>query len=110
MNYQHPKSNLDILEQAHHICAQFLLTDMNVAHTFLDVAEVTESADTRKRNQEHALTAYQTVLRLLPRIAPSDDERSALRERLQILRARLLGMGIELNDETGAAPDRESRT
>lgn len=82
------------MEQTLRVCVQFLLTDINAAHTFLDIAEFTDSADTRKRNQEHALTAYQTVLRLLPRIFPSDDELSALREKLQILEARLLGLGL----------------
>ena len=110
VDYQHPKSNLDLLEETQRVCAQFLLTDLNAALTFLDIAEFTDSADTRQRNREHALAAYQTVLRLLPRISPSDDGLFALREKLQILKARLLGLGIELNDETGAAPHAENRT
>lgn len=105
VNSPQPKSTRQIVEQSHRIGVQFLLTDMNAALTFLDVAEVSESTDVRARNRNHARTAYQTVLRLLPKISPSADERSALEQKLNTLRNRLRRLGCLVSDEVVDAPD-----
>jgi hypothetical protein len=47
--------------------AEFLMADLNLAFTFLKIASTSQVADTACRNQENARTAYDTVLRFLPR-------------------------------------------
>lgn len=109
VNHALPKSTRQILEQTQRIGVQFLLTDMSAALTFLDVADVTQSPGTRQRNRDHALSAYKTVLRLLSKISPSDDERSALHEKLQVLKNRLLQLGYLLIEQITDTPEPGNR-
>ena len=48
-------------------CAEFIMTDLEVAFTFLDVSPTSGIAETGRRNQKNARTAYDAILRLLPR-------------------------------------------
>ena len=88
-------STRQIVEQSQRIGVQFLIADLTVAHTFLDVAEVTQSEDSRKRNRQNARVAYETVLRFLPRVSPSDEEWPSLETKLRTLRDRLIALGYE---------------
>lgn len=74
---------------------QFLIADLSVAHTFLDVAAVTQSEETRKRNRLNARTAYEMVLHFLPRVSASDEEYPALEDKLRKLKERLIAVGYE---------------
>lgn len=56
----------------------FVLTELSIALTFLDVANVTQVGVTRTRNRANALTAYRMICRLLPRLAFSPDEQAAV--------------------------------
>jgi hypothetical protein len=88
-------STSQIVEQSQRIGIQFLFADLTVAHTFLDVAEVTQSEQSRKRNRMNARTAYEMVLHFLPRVSPSDEEYSALEDKLRKLKERLVALGYE---------------
>ena len=87
------QSTRQILEQSQRTAIQFLMADLTVALTFLDVADVTQSEETRRRNRRNALSAYETVLRLLPRVSPTEEERRALDSKIAELRDRLLDLG-----------------
>ena len=76
---------------------QFLPADMAAALTFLNVAEVTQSEDSCKRNRQNALSAYQTVVRLLPRVTPSDEEQLILDEKLCELGNRLVELKLPIH-------------
>jgi hypothetical protein len=90
-----------IMEQSNRIGVQFLITDLAVALTFLDFAEVSHSEDTRRRNRQNAQSAYDTVLRLLPRLAPSPEERATLEIKLAELKDRLMALGSEPDKSLG---------
>src|ERR1700676_3384224 len=47
--------------------AEFIITDLEIAFTFLDVARTSGIAETGRRNQKNARTAYDAILGLLPR-------------------------------------------
>lgn len=96
------QSTRQIMEQSQRVAAEFLIADLTVALTFLDVADTTQSRDNRLRNLEHARAAYATVLRLLPRISPSAKEQPVLETKLAQLRDRLETAGVDLD------PERES--
>jgi hypothetical protein len=83
-------STTHLVEETHGIGVQFLLLEITTALTFLDCADVTEVEETRARNRKNVSTAYETVLRLMPRIMFSRNERSHLDENLELLRKRLL--------------------
>lgn len=72
-----------------------------VGITFLDVAKVTRVAATRRRNVRSARAAYETVLRLLPRVTPSEAEQTLLSARLAELKRRLSAAGSETDSKAG---------
>ncbi len=88
-----------VIEKSHRIGVEFLLTDMRTGMTFLDIAEVTHSAEIRDRNRANAQLVYDTVVRIMPRLSPTEEERRNLEDRLSELRKRLI--------EVGYAPDPE---
>jgi hypothetical protein len=98
-----PESVRQSVEQSHRIGVRFLLADIDVALTFLAGADVTRSEDSRKRNRQSALRAYETVTRLLPRLSPSGEEQIALNNKLQELKNRLVALGC-LDTPEDAAP------
>lgn len=86
-------STTQLIQQAHRIGMKFLLVDLATALTFLDLSETTQSDETRTRNRQNASVAYDTVLRLLPRLKSSAEERSAVEAKLTELRSRLSALG-----------------
>ena len=73
------------------VCAEFMMTDLKLAFTFLDIARTSGITESGRRNQENARTAYDAVLRFLPRSLPalSAAERQAIENKLGELKNRL---------------------
>jgi hypothetical protein len=90
------------VEESQRIGVEFLIADLSIALTFLDIAEATESEGHRQRNRQNALAAHATVMRLLPRLSPSPDERRVLESRLAKLRERLQELGFDVGPATEA--------
>lgn len=82
-----------LLRQSNRIGVDFLLTDLDTAHTFLDIADVTEAVRTHSHNHERARGIYLTVQRLLPRVVPEAEEQMRLDEKLSQLKKRLEDAG-----------------
>ena len=72
---------------------KFLLVDLDLAMTCMDVAEASRIEETRRRNHDNARTAYDTILRLLENLRPSLAERQAIDAKLAILKMRLQAVG-----------------
>jgi hypothetical protein len=47
----------------------FLLAECELAMTFLDVADASDTEKTVQRNWQNARTAYETVIRFLPNVS-----------------------------------------
>jgi hypothetical protein len=71
----------------------FVLADLDLALTFMDVAGTSHISETTRRNHTNARTAYDTVLRLLENLTPTADERRAIDAKLASLRMRLQAIG-----------------
>jgi hypothetical protein len=71
----------------------FVLLDLDVGMTFMDVAEASCVDETTRRNHNNARKAYDAVLRLLDNLTPSLSERQAIDAKLAILKARLQAVG-----------------
>ena len=71
----------------------FLLTDLDLAMTFMDVADASRIDETTRRNHTNARTAYNSVLRLLEKLTPNTDERQVIDAKLAILKMRLQAVG-----------------
>ena len=72
---------------------EFLLADLETALTFMDVAETSDDPKIKQRNYTNARVAYDTVVRLLPKVKPTSSQQQAIDERLTLLRARLEAVG-----------------
>jgi len=66
---------------AHRMGVAFLLADLDLAMTFLDVAATSHERESSQRNQKNARTAYDTVLLFLPRLNLTAVETSAIHEK-----------------------------
>ncbi len=77
--------------------AEFIMADLDLAFTFLDIATTSQVADTACRNQENARAAYDVVMRFLPRsiAALSEAERQGVQDKLADLKGRLQELGEE---------------
>ncbi len=71
----------------------FLLTDLDLAITFMVLAEVSRNAATVRRNYENARTAHDTVVRLLERLTPNAKQRRAIDAKLAFLETGLQAVG-----------------
>lgn len=72
---------------------KFLLTDLDMALTFMDVAAVSRNGETVERNYKNARVAYDAVLRLLPKFTPNAEQLEMINGKLSVLKARLEAVG-----------------
>ncbi len=75
---------------------QFLLMDLDLALTFMDVAKVTGDEETMHRNHANARAAFDNVLHQLERFTPSAPQQLIIDEKLAILKLRLIAVGQRL--------------
>lgn len=71
----------------------FLLIDVDLGLTFLDVAKASAIEETTRRNHDNARKAYDAVLHLLENLRPSVSERQVINVKLALLRTRLQALG-----------------
>jgi hypothetical protein len=71
----------------------FLLIDLDLAMTFMDVAETSQIEETRCRNHSNARKAYEAALHLLENLRPSASERQVIGSKLALLKTRLQAVG-----------------
>jgi hypothetical protein len=67
----------------------FLIAELELGLTFMDVAATSASTDTTRRNQAHARVAYETVLGLKNQVPLTATEEALVNEKLDLLKARL---------------------
>jgi GH35 family endo-1,4-beta-xylanase len=75
---------------------EFVITELDMALTFLDIADTSKIDETVKRNQENARKAYETVQRLLKDLRPNRDEKALIGAKISVLEARLQAGGYQL--------------
>jgi hypothetical protein len=75
--------------------AEFIVADLELAFTFLEIARTSLVTETVRRNQKNARAAYNAVLRFLPRCLPalSAAERQAVEDNLRKLENSLEELG-----------------
>jgi hypothetical protein len=90
--------NPDIMHESHRAGVQFLMAELQTGMVFLNVAETTSKQESRQRNVENARTAYDAVVRLLPRVDPLPSERLDIEVKLDRLKKRLIDNGCTLQE------------
>lgn len=88
--------NPEIIHESHRAGVQFLLAELQTGMVFLDVAETTAKLENRQRNIQNARTAYDAVVRLLPRVDPLPGEKLEIELKLDRLKKRLIENGCSL--------------
>ena len=74
---------------------EFLLTDLDVAMTFMDVAAASHIQATIRRNHNNARKAYDSTLQLLEKLTPNGRQRQEIETKLAVVKARLKAVGQE---------------
>jgi hypothetical protein len=72
---------------------ELLLTDSNVALTFLSIAETTENRETAERNIHNAHKAYDSIQNFRLRYVFTDAQTATLNSNLGEVKARLEALG-----------------
>ena len=96
------KANQPIIEnscESDRSGVDFLVRDVMTGLIFLDLAEITKSAEQRSRYIAEAHRAYKIVLAILPRLKPTAEQMEILRGELETLQDRLLEAGVSIHDE-----------
>jgi hypothetical protein len=84
---------IDEIKAANQGIIEFLLTDLDIALTFMDVAETTEFRGTAERNHQNARYVYDTVIAKLGEVTPNAHQQAMFDQKLATLRARLTAAG-----------------
>ena len=71
----------------------FLLADLDLATTFLDLAQTSRNEETVRRNHNNARTAYDAVVRLSRNLTPEPAQRRTIDEKLALLKTLLQAVG-----------------
>ena len=76
--------------------ARFLLADLDLAMTFLDLANTSQIKENVRRNRQNAHTAYDAVCHLLPRLVLTAVEWRCIQRKLLEATTRLEAAGGQL--------------
>jgi hypothetical protein len=71
----------------------FLLIDLDVAMTFIAVAETSRNEAVVRRNYDNARKAHDAVAHLLEKLTPNAEERKVIDAKLAVLKIRLQAVG-----------------
>lgn len=94
----------ELREQSNRLGVQFVLTELEMALSFLDVADGTSNLERQQRLFENGKKAHHTIQRFIPRLIFSASEASIVNRKLQLIRARLKSHGFGLEEDTSAGP------
>ena len=83
----------DLIETSHRVGVEFVITDLHLAMTFVRRAQTTQDERTALRNRENARKAYDTAIRLLQKLRPTEKQRVGIGQQLKTLRESLQGLG-----------------
>ncbi|HEX4067191.1 MAG TPA: hypothetical protein VHZ09_14305 [Acidobacteriaceae bacterium] len=76
---------------------EFLLRELELALTFMDLAVVSGCVDHSQSAHAHAVRAHQSVLRFLPAVRPELRERALIQRNLTRLESRMKIAGLSID-------------
>jgi hypothetical protein len=71
----------------------FVIADLDVALTFMDVADVSGMIETKQRNHRNARKAHDSVMELLKKLLPNAEQQAEIDLKLEKLKKRLIAAG-----------------
>ena len=79
----------ELISELNATALQFLLIDLDLGMTFMDVAKASRIEQTIHRSHENARRALDTVLHLSQKLNLDEEERRTIDVKLTLLKARL---------------------
>jgi hypothetical protein len=80
----------EIREQTAALTVDLLISDAQLTVTFLDLAELSPNTDEgRERCFQQASQAHDIIVKLVPHLTLTEEQKEALMKRLTVLRGRL---------------------
>jgi hypothetical protein len=95
-------------EDFNHAGTQFVLTELELAVSLIQLGESCADQQRRSRSYQRAEAGYQTAVRILPRIALPGPQREKIFAELQRIRALLQGKGLSVEEDIGQQPRSEA--
>ena len=83
------KTFAQIQQETQDIQFDFLMSDLDTAFTFLDIAQTTQNSETRARNLKHANVACAAVEGFSSRVKMTEQQCGQLDEKLHRLQERI---------------------
>lgn len=84
----------DLIEESNRAGKSFLRTELDMALTFLKVANTTRDNTTAARNRDNAREAYRCVLHYQGRLRFAEDEIVSFAEKVAEVKLALLAVGF----------------
>ena len=78
-----------VIAESHYAGVELQITDLTLAHTFLDRAGTSLDCETIERNRRMAHEAYDAVLHFLSQLHATAEQQARIDARLPLLKARL---------------------
>ena len=93
MKYQHSgrKSFPEAVAESHHLIANLLITDLELALTFLEVAKTSQIEETVLRNRQNARKAHDSAVQMLSKHGFHPEDRRLVEKKIDIVRKELEG-------------------
>ena len=82
-----------LLDDSNRAGVEFLIVDLDTAHAILDGADAYTQPDHIKQARQHARSAYDTIVRLMPRVRLDEAQGAMIEKKLARLRSRLEAAG-----------------
>lgn len=82
-------NTIRVLQESNRAGVRFLRIELEMGHTFLDIADVTENESTRIRDLQNASRVYESVQRLVGRVDLSPEEEGLIQQKIAELKHRL---------------------
>ena len=92
-----------IENQANKLGVQFVFAELDMALSFLSIADNISSPDRRQRLIANAKKAHDTVQKFIPHLVFSESEASTVNRRLQQIRDRLQSHGFSFEGYSALA-------
>lgn len=84
------------LDVSNQIGIRFLFTEVDMALTFLSVADASLNEETTVRNRENARAAYDSALHYRERVEFTEPERLSFEDKLAEVKRALLAAGFDV--------------
>ncbi|MGC2297814.1 MAG: hypothetical protein WA476_03355 [Acidobacteriaceae bacterium] len=86
----------DLWQRSNEVGVQFVMTELELAASFLDVAAYSSASHHRNQSIDNASRAYASVQHFLPRLHFTDSQAASIQAKVNQIRRRLESSQVDL--------------